>query len=128
MAEAIQERRRRSMWVPEDLEESIDLYRKGKGPGGKDQDFQAALMDLARLGLRAHIGGGGVAQGGAGGAGGEIRCLREDLATHEKLLVLLVGALGEDAAIDMTFGQRMATRARMTATKTDRNGGDDGSA
>ena len=136
MAEAIAQRKRTPLAIPDDVKAGADLYRAArKRSDGKSMDFQYALMDLARTGLKAvaagfdgaapAVGERSVAVGMARG-GDDITRVREDLATQEKLLVLLVGALGEDAAIDMTFGQRMVTKARTAARAREGRDGSDG--
>jgi len=125
MAEAIAQRKRTPLAIPDDVKAGVDLYRAArKRPDGKAMDFQYGLMDLARVGLKA------VAAGFSEStlsvtdlavtalpSADEVRHIREDVLTVELLARLLVGALpgGADAAIDLDFGRRMAAKARTNA-------------
>jgi len=44
----------RSIKFDDDVRDGVELYRRGRGAGGsgKDMDFQAALMEAARVGLK----------------------------------------------------------------------------
>lgn len=102
----------RSIKFDDDVRDGVELYRRGRGAGGsgKDMDFQAALMEAARVGLKTLAMKGGVdgltaPRQGQGNGQGQSSTSRDELRRVEGRLAAI-----EDRANGLEIDLAVAVR------------------